>query len=86
MSYAPGPSFSIPKRIADERKDVWTEYNQIYHDYNPVHLGLGFADYVVTNYFNEVLAEVVINAGSSLTQYARSKVRAFLCKLPTIAF
>lgn len=69
--------FPAPKRIGSDSdtQDVWAEYAQLYKDYKPVHLGQGFADYVVTKFTN-VRAEVVASPDSSLTQYARANVNS----------
>lgn len=68
-------NFGIPKRFEGKSKSVWNEYAQLSTDYNPLSLGHGYADYVVTKYFNDVLSEVAANADNSMTQYARAFVR-----------
>lgn len=79
-------NFAIPKRFEGKTKSVWNEYAQLHAEYKPLSLGHGFSDYVVTKYFNDVLAEVAANADNSMTQYARAFVRhIFAVKFSFIA-
>lgn len=48
--------------------------NRLIAEYNPVNLGYGFCDYMISNRFNDVLAEVAGNWDSVLTQYTRGFV------------
>lgn len=66
--------FAIPKRIQQIANCVWTEYAQLDHDHKPLNLAHGYADYLVTREFNDILAEVAANADNSITQYARTSV------------
>lgn len=68
-------NFPVPKRFEGKTKSVWNEYAKLIEDYKPLSLGHGYADYVVTKYFNDVLSEVAANADNSMTQYARAFVR-----------
>lgn len=69
--------FPIPKRFDGKTSSVWNDYAQLYNEYKPISLGHGYADYVVTKYFNDVLAEVAANADNSMTQYTRAFVSYF---------
>lgn len=69
------PRFSLPKRLGAIAENIWIEYVQLDREYKPANLGIGYADYLVTEQFNKVLAEVAANADSSLIQYAPPKVR-----------
>lgn len=70
------PKYSIPKRFEGKTSSVWNEYADIFEKYQPLSLGPGFADYQVTKYFDEVLAEVATNGDNAMSQYARAFVRA----------
>lgn len=75
--------FAIPKRIQLTANCVWTEYSQLNHDHKPLNLAHGYADYLVTRDFNNILAEVAANADNSMTQYARgfvSEKKSELCE------
>lgn len=67
-------SFATPKRVQQTTKNVWAEYAQLDLDLKPLNLAHGFADYLVTRDFNDVLAAVAANADNSMTQYARTTV------------
>lgn len=48
--------------------------NRLMAEHKPVNLGYGYCDYMISNHFNNVLAEVAANKDSALTQYTRGFV------------
>lgn len=67
-------SFIRPKRVAEQKGHVWAAYTELAKQYEPVNLGIGYADYVANREPSTTLAEVVANADNAMMQYAQQFV------------
>lgn len=67
-------TFPNPKRIGKQMENPWAAYAQLHKEYKPLSLGMGYADYVASQDFNDILAKVVANSDNALTQYTQSFV------------